>query len=220
MKRMKTFAIYALCIIGFYIFSVAAERVLIDQMYTPMTGSSNGNLVLADNAASSELTVEVLEASSTSQNGRIKLKITNTSGHFIEKCAARIDLFTKRNVLAATEYCELNNFEVDESRIIEIKFNATDIASYKVTLQEEAPYKDPNVVNILGWDVNLKNILGLDLSKYKNMIDGESIKNGLSYRWGLALNFARSLPTWVYVVATGIVVWHLPKGYLLGIFPF
>lgn len=220
MKRMKTFLVYVLLIVGFFFFSVLAERGLIEQMYVPMSGETNGSLVLSSDSSTNDLKIEVEEAVATSRNGRITLLITNTSGHYIEKCAAKIDLLSKRNVVVATDYIELNKFEVNETRRVPIVFTATDVASYRVTLQEKAPYKDPNIVNIFGWDVDLKDVFGLDLTKYKDMIDGEAIKNGLSYRWSIAVNFAKSLPTWVYVVATGIVIWHLPKGFLLGIFPF
>ncbi len=219
MDRMKTFLSYALLIIGFYIFSIAMERGLINQMYYDISGDVNDSLVISD-GSNTNLTVVVEESKTTRENGYLVLAVTNNSGHDIESCVAKIDLFSVSGNLIATEYQQLNNLKVNETRRIKVKFKAHDVGSYKITLQEKAPYKDPNIVNVFGWDINLGKILGIDLSKIADGVDGNSIKNAFISGWNFAIGFASTVPLWAYVIAGGIVLWHMPTGFLFGIFPF
>ena len=161
MQRMKTFLIYVLLLVGFFVFSIFAERGFVNQMYQPISGETNNVLVTSEGSSSFDLRIE--EAKATKQNGYSVIAITSISGHYIEKCATKMELFTKRGILAATNYEEINKFQVNETRRFRVNFKGTDIASYKVTMLESAPYKDPNIVDLFGWEINLKNILGLDL---------------------------------------------------------
>ena len=212
MQRMKTFLIYVLLLVGFFVFSIFAERGFVNQMYQPISGETNNVLVTSEGSSSFDLRIE--EAKATKQNGYLVIAITNISGHYIEKCAAKIELFTKRGILAATNYEEINKFQVNETRRFRVNFKGTDIASYKVTMLESAPYKDPNIVDLFGWEINLKNILGFDLSGLKDIFDAKTIGEGIANGWNFAVNFAKRLPAWVWIVSTGIVVWHLPAKYL------
>jgi len=212
MKRMKTFLIYVLLLVGFFIFSTFAERGFIDQMYQPISGETNSTLITAN--GNSDFIIRIEDARATKQNGLITISITNVSGHYIEKCAAKIELFTKRGVLAATDYEELNNFQINEVRRFTVKFKGTDIASYKVTMVETAPYKDPNIVSIFGWEIDLRNVLGFDLSGLKDVFNARTIGEGITNGWNFAVNFVKRLPTWVWVISTGIVIWHLPSKFL------
>ncbi len=217
MARMKTFFTYLVLLIGFFLLSIFLENGLINNMYAKVDGKVDSNLIT--DGGTSNITIAVEEAKASNVNGNLKIKITNTSGHFIEKCCARVDLYSRQNLLAATKYIELNNFEAGETRNFEIKFKAKEIARYEITLLESAPDKS-NIINILGWEFDLSNVFGMDLTGLKKYFTIDSIKSGASTAWQFAIKVANSLPTWAWLIAAGIVIWHTPKGFLFGIFPF
>ncbi len=217
MARMKTFFTYLVLLIGFFLLSIFLENGLINNMYAKVDGKVDSNLIT--DGGTSNITIAVEEAKASNVNGNLKIKITNTSEHFIEKCCARVDLYSRQNLLAATKYIELNNFEAGETRNFEIKFKAKEIARYEITLLESAPDKS-NIINILGWEFDLSNVFGMDLTGLKKYFTIDSIKSGASTAWQFAIKVANSLPTWAWLIAAGIVIWHTPKGFLFGIFPF
>ena len=217
MARMKTFFTYLVLLIGFFLLSIFLENGLINNMYAKVEGKVDSNLIT--DGGTSNITIAVEEAKASNVNGNLKIKITNTSGHFIEKCCARVDLYSRQNLLAATKYIELNNFEAGETRNFEIKFKDKEIARYEITLLESAPDKS-NIINILGWEFDLSNVFGMDLTGLKKYFTIDSIKSGASTAWQFAIKVANSLPTWAWLIAAGIVIWHTPKGFLFGIFPF
>lgn len=217
MARMKTFFTYLVLLIGFFLLSIFLENGLINNMYAKVDGKVDSKLIT--DGGTSNITIAVEEAKASNVNGNLKIKITNTSGHFIEKCCARVDLYSRQNLLAATKYIELNNFEAGETRNFEIKFKAKEIARYEITLLESAPDKS-NIINILGWEFDLSNVFGMDLTGLKKYFTIDSIKSGASTAWQFAIKIANSLPTWAWLIAAGIVIWHTPKGFLFGIFPF
>ena len=212
MSTMSNFRNYALWIIGFFIISVILENALVLDMYKPMGGTANGNLNFSG-SSSSNLDVTVGDARATNLNGYVDLNIKNTSGKYIEKCCVKLDLYTTRGNLAATKYIDLSRFEENETRTFRVKFNGSEISSYNVSLVEDAPDKT-YIVDLFGWEIDLSNILGMDLTKIINL---ENVKETGLNVWGLTLNFLKTVPRWAYIVAAGIVIWHLPSGYLFGI---
>lgn len=219
MSTMKNFLKYLLLLVGFFILSIVLENGLINNMYATINGESNGTLVTSGESVASDLEVTVESAKASNVNGNLKVKITNTSGHFIEKCCAKVELFSRQNLLVATKYIDINNFEVNESRYYEIKFQAKEVARYAITLIESQPDKS-NIVDILGWEIDLSNVFGMDLTKLKDLFSVEGMKSGLSSAWQFAVNVANSIPLWAWLIASGIVIWYMPKGFLFNIFPF
>jgi hypothetical protein len=215
---MKTFLTYLILFVGFYIVSVILENGLLYIMYANITGTAEQTLITADQN-SSDITVIIEEAKASNVSGHIKIKIKNTSGHYIEKCCAKVELFTKRNILATTKYIDVNNFKAQETRTYEIKFKADEIASYAVTLQENAP-DTSNIINVLGWEIDLSDVFGVDLSRLKEMVNLDGLKSGATSVMQFGVNLATSVPWWGYLVAGGIVLWYMPVRFLFGLFPF
>jgi hypothetical protein len=111
---------------------------------------------------------------------------------------------------------DISKFESNEIRQFKIKFTGQNIASYAVSLVEDAPDKS-YILDIFGWEIDLRNVLGMDLTSIINL---KNIKETGLNMWGFALNFMKTVPAWAYMIAAGIVIWYMPKGFLLGIFPF
>ena len=226
MKRMKTFLFYLLLLIGFFILSVLLENGLLNAMYGDLTGDVNGNLVSTSDGSSSNILVEVEDAKASNVSGSLKAKVTNTSGHDIEKCCAKIELLDSKGFCVATEYVDITDFKAGESRDLLVKFKAKDVAGYRVSIIESAP-DNSNIINILGWEFDLRDFFGFDLTKIlgdkvnilKNLFGSGNLKAGLSNIWNYFINITRSLPWWAWAIATGIVLWRIPSGYLFGIFP-
>ena len=85
MARMKTFLTYLILLVGFFAVSMLLENGLLHNMYASISGDTNGNLITSDGNMDSNLTISVEKAKASNDNGNLKIKVTNTSGQFIEK---------------------------------------------------------------------------------------------------------------------------------------
>lgn len=215
MSTVEKFRNYALWIIGFFIISIILENALIADMYQPIGGFANGNVIFKGQL-NTDLEITVAEAKATNMNGYLVLNVKNTTGKYIEKCCAKIELFTERGILASTKYVDISKFEVNETRQFKINFKGQYIASYAVSLVEDAPDKT-YILNLFGWEIDLRNVFGMDLTSVINL---ENIKETGLNIWSIAINFASTVPAWAYLIAGGIIIWYMPKGFLFGLFPF
>jgi hypothetical protein len=212
---MTSFRNYFIWIIAFFVVSVILENALINDMYQPITGTANGNVTLTGQI-NNDLEVTVQEAKATNMNGYLVINVKNTTGKYIEKCCAKIELFSDRGVLASTKYVDISDFDVNQTKKFKINFKGSEIGSYAVTLQEDSPDKT-YILDLFGYEIDLSNVFGMDLSSIINI---DNVKETGLNAWNLTLGFLKTIPTWAYMVAAGIVIWYMPKGFLLGIFPF
>ncbi|MBR3697450.1 MAG: hypothetical protein IKM97_04225 [Clostridia bacterium] len=215
METMSKFRTYTLWFIGLFIISVIFENALLKDMYKPIAGTANGQISFANVSDNENLDVSIGDARATKMNGYVDINIKNTSGHYIDKCCVKLDLYTVRGNLASTKYIDVSNFEDNETRTFRVKFSGNEIGSYGVSLVEDSPDKS-YVLDLFGFELDLRNILGINLGKIVSL---DNLKETGVNLWGLTLNFLKSVPTWTYIVATGIVLWYLPSGFLFGIFP-
>ena len=206
MSRMKTFFKYALLVVGFFILSLILENGYLNKMYVPMEGIIEGEMQMASGDSAS-LTVETLEAKASNVSGTLKIKVTNTSGKFLEKCYAMIELINSQKQVASMKCVSLENFEVNESRIFTIKFKANNIESYRVSIVEEPVEDRSGIITIFGHEIDMNKIMENFWERIKEF-----------GRWGYSV--AESVPTWAYIIGGLIVLWSLPKKFLFGIFPF
>ena len=54
------------------------------------------------------------------------------------------------------------------------------------------------------------NVFGIDFTS----LTWDKVKEGGKNVCNFGINFVKSLPTWAYFIASGIVLWNLPAGYL------
>lgn len=210
MSRMKTFLIYALLIVGFIAFSYIVENGFIYNMYKTISGTIDRSY------QDSSFETELLGAKASNVSGFITLKVKNTTGSYLDKYYTKVNLYSKLGLLSATKYYEVTDFAESEERTFEIKFKADEITNYEISFAGTVPDKT-NIINILGWEIDLTNIFGIDLTKYSNL---ENIKSSGTNAWNWTISFLNSVPAWAYFAASLVVLWHLPTGYLFGIFPF
>lgn len=142
-----------------------------------MYGTITGNTNMSSNLG---LDIQLEDSRATNINGYIRFKVKNTTGHFTQKCYAKIDLYSKQDLLAATKYAEINNFRANEERKFELKFKANEISRYNIEIVEDLPDKT-NILNLFGWEIDLTNVFGMDLSNLfginiAELFNGQNIK--------------------------------------------
>ncbi len=213
MERMRTFLLYALGILGFMFLSYVLENGLIENMYVKMTG---------DVAPVENISIEEVSGKASNINGFMNFKLTNENVN-AEDFYVKIDLISKQGLLAATKYVQITDLAIGESKNYQVKFKGSEIREYKISVVDEAPDMS-NIINILGWEVDLSNVFGLDLTetevfgvKLKDLFTWDNAKTTGQNIWNWSVNLLKSVPTWAYIVAGGIVLWYLPSGYLFGI---
>lgn len=143
MDRMKTFGIYALCIILFFIFSNVMIDIAIKTSYEEIS---------ADIELSRNVGINITTAKATFVNGYVGGTLKN-NGEDIDKLYVKIDLYSKRNVLLGTKYVEINDFRKNENREFEMGFKFTDVEYAKIKLVDKP---DTNATNDTFVSDNLK----------------------------------------------------------------
>lgn len=127
MDRMKTFGIYALCVILFFIFSNVMINVAIKATYLQI----GADIVLQDN-----LKIKLDEAKATYVNGYVGGSIKNT-GATVENTYIKIDIYSKRDILLGTKYVKVENLKQNEERDFRMGFKFTDVDHCKVEMVKD-----------------------------------------------------------------------------------
>ena len=216
MKKLKTFLAYLFVIVGFFLVSTVLENGLIQQMYKPL-GNLNGSTNSTDNIHNEtglDVDIKVTNAKASRMNGEVTVELTNNSEETIDGKYLKFDLYTKSGEKAAlTRYMEVNDLKPHETRPYTLKFDAGYIERYEVSLVDDYPDKD-YTFEVFGYEINTRNIFGLDLSKH---IDAAKLKGitaggllGTIMRFfgrvfGRITVAAKSVPWWGYLGALAII---------------
>ena len=127
MDRMKTFGLYALCIILFFIFSNVMITIALKSSYDAI----DSYVELPSN-----LQINITQAKATYVNGYVGGTLTNI-GEEIEKTYMKIDLYSEREVLLGTRYIEFNSFKPNETKEFKMGFKLTDVDHAKISFVSE-----------------------------------------------------------------------------------
>lgn len=218
MKRMRTFFLYALGIVGFIFLSYILEDGLISGMYKELN-KENSSV-----SSSEDLLITDVSAKASYMNGYMNFKLTNNSNKQSDKFL-KIELFSKQGLLAVTDYVPITDLDSGNTKNYEVKFKGNDIDSYKLSVVDEVPDKS-NIINVFGWEVDLSNVFGMDLTnatifgvKLSEIFKWDNLKTAGGNAWSWTKNLLASVPWWGYAIASGIILWYMPVGYLFGIFP-
>lgn len=216
MARMKTFFLYAIGIVGFIFISMLLEDALIENMYVKMTGEA---------ISSSDIIIDNHTGKATSVNGYMQFRLSNKSN---STCTdyVKIELYSKQGLLAVTKYVEITDLEPGYAKTYDVKLKGNDFSSYKISIVDEAPDKT-NIINILGWEVDLTNVFGMDLSNFTifgvrlaDIFTWDNLKTTVGNTRSLIVNVLETIPWWGYVIGGSIVLWYMPSKFLFGFFPF
>lgn len=206
MKRMKTFFIYFLLLLGLYIVSNLLQQGLILNMYSAIEGNAESN---------NQLEINVSNAKATNVNGYMNLSVTNNSNDYIEQAYAKVDFIDEYNLNAITQYAIIDDLEPGATNNYKINFRGNKINGYNITFVPELPDKT-HILNILGWEIDATNVFGLgidltnvngvDVTQYFSI---SGIRKLTKDFWVFGVDLAKSIPIWGYIAASLIVVWYL-----------
>ena len=161
MKRLKTFLIYALIIIGFYFFS--------EFIITVGLNSSYEDIVRKDNISQ----VEIYEAQATLVNGKIKGVIKDSRGNeSLTGKYVELDFYSKRDNVVARKYIPIETTDVNNTQEFSTYFEAEDVTSYSIAIVNEKEQGELNT-ELEDWEriaiyiglflgiINIPNLLAL-----------------------------------------------------------
>ncbi len=128
MDRMKTFGIYALIVILFYIFSNVMINVGLKASYDEI------GLNIAQAVG---IQIEINEAKATYVNGYVGGKVSNARNEDVKDTYLKIDLYTKRDVCVGTKYVKLDNIAPGKSQDFRMGFRFQDVDYANVSIVNE-----------------------------------------------------------------------------------
>ena len=210
MDKLKTFLIYVLIIVGFFVVSEFLSGQLIKQMYTKLEGTVEKEFQYQGQDLA--LDVEIIDARATNMNGYITARVTNNTDVTVDKAYLKLDLFAKEDIKAVSRYMEITDLKPGESKDYTLKFRAGYVDTYKVAVKEDFPDQD-YIFEFLGYEINTKSVLGINVSKY---INAKKIKeagfNGITSIFsffGVVAHritvTAKSVPWWGYLGALAVI---------------
>ncbi len=126
MARLKTFLIYALIIVGFFVFSNFIIDVGLNSSYKDITRKDNTSQV------------QISQAQATLVNGRIKGTINdnnnddNLTGKYVE-----IDLYSSRDNMVGKRYIDIETTDANPTQDFSMYFEAEDVTSYSISITDE-----------------------------------------------------------------------------------
>ena len=128
-NRIRTFGIYALCVILFFIFSNLTINVTLEPIDTYKSEPYG-------------IGIDIKEARATYVNGYVGGNISNKNDT-ISKVYMKIDLYTKRDVLIGTKYIEINDLKQNQTQEFRIGFKYTDVDHANINLVDEVSKDTP-----------------------------------------------------------------------------
>ena len=202
MDRMKTFLIYVLLIVGFFALSMVLENGLLLAMYSNIHGEFDGYYTRTGNY----FELENMNAKACNVNGYMSFDLRNSTGVAVNECYLKVELYNERDLLADTEYIQIRQMAPDSTKHFDIKFKANHIDSYAISMEAGLPDKT-NIINVLGWEIDLSNVfgLGIDLTdvtifgtKLTDMFSWTNVKSAGSNFWNWSVFLLSSVPWWGY----------------------
>lgn len=125
MARLKTFLIYALIIVGFFIFSNFIIDVGLNSSYKDITRKDNTSQV------------QISQAQATLVNGRIKGTINDNNDDNLTGKYVEIDLYSSRDNMVGKRYIEIETTDANPTQDFSMHFEAEDVTSYSISITNE-----------------------------------------------------------------------------------
>lgn len=139
MKRMKTFLIYILAIIGFFLFSELLINASLESEYKKLGRRDDINQVV------------ITQAESTMVNGRIKGIVVNSEEAPLNGKYLKFDFYSSRDILKGTKYIDISQLDKNQIQNIEMHFKLENVSYYKVSIVNE---KTEQEIKLLPQDLN------------------------------------------------------------------
>ncbi len=127
MARMKTFFIYFLLVVLFFIYSQIMIYIGVRTTYK-------------DKDVEIETTIPMeAQVKATSVNGIANVKIKNTTDKDIEGKYIKLECYSKHDTLMGTKYIQINQIGKNEEKEFEIEFKYNEVEKAIITIVDEMP---------------------------------------------------------------------------------
>lgn len=127
MARMKTFFIYFLLVVLFFIYSQIMIYIGVRTTYK-------------DKDVEIETTIPMeAQVKATSVNGIANVKIKNTTDKDIEGKYIKLECYSKHDTLMGTKYIQINKIGENEEKEFEIEFKYDKVEKAIITIVDEMP---------------------------------------------------------------------------------
>ncbi|MBQ6991895.1 MAG: hypothetical protein IJN50_03140 [Clostridia bacterium] len=128
MARMKTFLLYLILFVSFFIFSSVISNWAVKGLKEKITDIeilTKTPIIAVDNCETGKY------------SGNISGTVRNDTGKHIEKAFLKIDLYNQSNRYIGTKYEELRYFNVNELLKFNAKFRFEDVKAIKLSVVYE-----------------------------------------------------------------------------------
>lgn len=127
MARMKTFFIYFLLVVLFFVYSQIMIYIGIKTTYK-------------EKDVEIETTIPMeAQVKATSINGIANVKIKNTTDKDIEGKYIKLECYSKHDILMGTKYIQINKIEENKEKEFEIKFKYNKVEKAIISIVDEMP---------------------------------------------------------------------------------
>ena len=123
MDRLKTFAKYALWVLGLYLFTAILAFI-----------GFNANYKKIDLKYDLPSQISVEKAEAKSKQGRIYGYIQNSEENNVNNKYIKVEIYNKNNDVDEVQYLKVDNLKSGEKKMFKIFFNTEDAKSYSIYL--------------------------------------------------------------------------------------
>ena len=134
MSRMKTFLIYLLILVGFFVLSDFLINVSLNASYKTIGRKDNLSKVV------------MYQAEATKVNVRLKGTIENSVDNPINKKYARFDIYSNRDNIIGTRYIDISDLKENEEREVKIYARLNDASYYEVSFTDEKTVQELEIL--------------------------------------------------------------------------
>ena len=127
MARLKTFFMYGVLVLAFFIFSQVMIYIAINTTYK------------YKNIEVKTPIITEAEIQATSINGFCKCKILNNTKTDIENKYIKIDCYSKNDILMGTKYIKIDKIGTNEEKEYEVRFNYSKVEKVEIEIVNEIP---------------------------------------------------------------------------------
>lgn len=125
MSRMKTFLIYLLIFVGFYIISNFLISAYIKTSYYK---------IRSYDIDVTDITITIISAKASKDDGHIEGKISNSTNEDVMNKYMEVELFSDNNVSLGKEYVKIDALYSGEIKDFKIDFSCDNVKHFKITV--------------------------------------------------------------------------------------
>lgn len=134
MSRLKTFFMYFLIVVLFFIFSNVMIKAFLRVSFYDMKSYD----IKVENAF-----VDITEAKASNRNGYINGTIKNTSKEAIQDKYLKVTLISKNKLDIGEKYIYIDKLEPEQIKKFEVRFDYDNVKTFKIEMTDTKPEEVP-----------------------------------------------------------------------------